>query len=152
MSKPAWLAQAEADHGARVMAGSETQGEAATALAALYAQHPEYLARLASARIGAWTRRHEVPDLFQASLFPLLPAYLPVAVNVSARVADMDLAALESASRMVMTRTGNVMRGARRQRKAFTDFYNQVQPLLKAGPPGMTVSDAVTRLTAQEAA
>ena len=149
MSKPQWLREAEAEHGMRVRAGTETQAEAADAIAALMiAEHRDYLAGVASKGVGDWVRKHESPDLFQDHLFPLLPAYLDVAPRIPFRVADMTISELEAARVMVMTRTGNVMRGARRHRKVFTDFYNQVKPMLK-DHPALTVAEVTPKLTSQ---
>jgi hypothetical protein len=147
MSTPAWYREAVALHGERVTSGTETREDMEAAMAALLSAHPEFLAAIGSRAVDKWTRKHAPRDLFESSLFPLLPAYLDVAPRIPFRVADMTLAELESAKVMVMTRTGNVLRGARRHRKVFTDFYNAVKPLMK---DGATVAEATARLAAQE--
>jgi hypothetical protein len=147
MSTPTWYREAVDLHGGRVASGSETREDAFAAMAVLLAAHPEFLAQIGGRDVDKWARQHTPVDLFEGSLFPLLPAYLDVAPRMPFRVADMTLGELESAKVMVMTRTGNVLRGARRHRKVFTDFYNAVKPLMK---DGATVAEATARLAAQE--
>jgi hypothetical protein len=147
MSTPAWYREAVALHGERTASGSETREEASAAMAVLLAAHPEFLAEIGGRDVAKWTRKHAPVDLFASALFPMIPAYLPVSPTTSARTEDMTYAELEKAKRMVLTRTGNMARTARVQRKAFTEFYNLVRELVKSG---MTVGEATARLAAQE--
>jgi hypothetical protein len=147
MSAPAWYREAVALHGERAAAGTETPEACAAAMAALLAGHPEFLAAIGGRAVDNWVRKHAPVDLFHSALFPLIPAYMTVGIDVKVRTADMTAADLEKAKRMVMTRTGNTMRSARRDRKAFVIFYNAVHDLVKSG---MTVGEATARLAAQE--
>lgn len=150
---PDWLKEARAEHGARVVAGTETPAEAEAAVTAVITAHPEYLAEqaavLARAHVAAWVRVNASSgDLFQAGLFPRIPAMLPVSVGRTMRTLDMTLAELENARAMVMTRTRNVREAADRDRKEFLAFYRQVKPLLADGG---TVGDALADLAARAA-
>jgi len=147
MSAPAWYREAVASHGERVASGTEDIADAMAAMAGLLAEHPEFLASIAGRDVRDWTKKHAPVDLFHATLFPLIPAFMTVGVDMKVRTADMTAADLENAKRMVMTRTGNAARAARRQRKAFTEFYNAVCLLVK---DGMTVGEATARLAARE--
>lgn len=147
MSTPAWFREAVALHGERAAAGTETPEAYAAAMAALLAEHPDFLARIGGRAVDNWVKKHAAVDLFHAALFPAIPAYMTVGVDTKVRTADMTAADLENARRMVMTRTGNMARTARQQRKAFVTFYNAVRELVKSG---MTVGEATARLAAQE--
>ena len=150
---PDWLKEARAEHGARVVAGTETGPEADAAVTAVILAHPEYLAEqaavLARAHVAAWVKVNASSgDLFQAGLFPRIPALLPVSVGRTMRTADMTLADLENAKAMVLTRTRNAREAADRDRKDFTAFYKAVKPLLADGG---TVGDALADLAAKAA-
>lgn len=150
---PGWLKEARAEHGARVVAGTETAAEAEAALTAAILARPEYLAEqaavLARAHVAAWVKVNASSgDLFQASLFPRVPALLPVSVGRKMRTADMTLADLENARAMVLARTRNAREAADRDRKDFMAFYKQVKPLLADGG---TVGDAVADLAVKAA-
>jgi hypothetical protein len=138
MKAPAWYREAVASHGERVASGTEDIADAVKAVAAELAGHPEFLASIAGRDVGNWAKKHAPVDLFHAALFPAIPAYMTVAPDLKVRTADMTAADLEKAKRMVMTRTGNAARAARRQRKAFAEFYNAVHLLVK---DGMTVGE-----------
>jgi hypothetical protein len=148
MRAPAWYREAVASYGERVASGTMTQADAALPLAALLAEHPEFLAVIAGRDVGKWARRHEPRTLFDSALFPLIPAYMDIAVDTPARVADMTVDQLDKAYRMTMNRIRNITRPARRQQQAVTKFYNAVRPLME---DGATVAEAVTRLAAREA-
>ena len=150
---PEWLKEARAEHGARVVAGTETTADADAALTSVILGHPEYLAEqaavLARAHVAAWVKVNASSgDLFQAGLFPRIPAFLPVSVGRTVRTADMTLADLENAKAMVMTRTRNVREAADRDRKNFAAFYKVIKPLLADGG---TVGDALADLAARAA-
>jgi hypothetical protein len=150
MRAPAWYREAVAAHGERAAAGAVTRDAAASAIAALIADHPEFLAAIADRDVGRWVRRHEPRTLLDAALFPLIPAYLDVAVDTPARVADMTIGQLDKAYRIQVNRIRNITRPARRQQQALTKFYNDVRPVMEANP-GMTVAEALTHLAAREA-
>lgn len=151
MSKPQWLREAEELHGRRIAAGTETEAEARAAIAAAWMEHPEWIEALAYRPVAGWVRRHETPDLFQADLFPLLPAWLHVAVDRPMRVADMTLRELDNAKHVLDNQVRNTMRGARKRKKIFDHFYNEVRPVLEAHP-GMTVAAATVALASERAA
>lgn len=148
MKQPGWYKEAVADHGERVAAGKETPDEAAAAIGALMGERPEYLAGLAAASLAEWGKSREQGDLFQAALFPALPALLLTSVGKSARVASMTAAELEKAKAMLLAQTQNAVNGAERRRAAFLAFYDQVHPRLTAGK---TVADVLPDLAAQAA-
>ena len=151
MSKPQWLREAEELHARRIAAGTETEAEARTAITAAWMEHPEWIESLADRPVAAWARRHEPVDLFQGDLFPLLPAYLHVAVDRPYRVADMTVRELDNAKHVLDTQVRNTMRGARKRKKVFDHFYNTVRPVLEANP-GMTVAAATVALASKAAA
>ncbi len=150
---PEWLKQARAEHGARVIDGTETTAEAEAAVAAVILAHPEYLgeqaAVLAKAHVSAWVKVNASSgDLFQAGLFPRLPVLMTVGVDRKMRTADMTLGDLEDAKTMLLARTRNVREAADRDRRDFLAFYKQVKPLLADGG---TVGDALADLAAKAA-
>lgn len=144
---PVWYREAIALHGERAAAGTETPEAYAAAMAVLLAEHPEFLASIGGRAVDNWVKKHAPVDLFHATLFPAIPAYMSIGVDLKVYTADMTAEDLEKAKRMTMTRTGNTMRSARRDRKAFITFYNAVAELVKSG---MTVGQATARLAAQE--
>jgi len=151
---PGWLKEARAEHGARVVAGTETAAEAEAAVTAAILAHPEYLSEqaavLARAHVSAWVKVNASSgDLFQAGLFPRIPAMLPVSVGHTMRTADMTLANLEKAKSMVLTRIKNVREAADRDRQDFIAFYRKVKPLLTES--GGTVGDALADLAVKAA-
>ena len=108
---PGWLKQARAEHGARVVDGTETTAEAEAAVTAAILAHPEYLSEqaavLARAHVAAWVKVNASSgDLFQAGLFPRVPALMPVSVGKKMRTADMTLEDLENARAMVLAQIG----------------------------------------------
>lgn len=150
---PGWLKEARAEHGARVVAGTETTAEAEAALTEAIVAHPEYLSEqaavLARAHVAAWVKVNASSgDLFQAGLFPRVPVLMQVSVGRRMRTADMTLADLENARAMVLARTRNAREAADRDRKDFVAFYKQLKPLLADGG---TVGDALADLAAQAA-
>lgn len=149
MSKPQWLREAEELHGRRVAAGTETEQEARAGIAASWMEHPEWIEAVAYRPVGRWVRGHEAPDLFQGEMFPLLPAYLHVAVDRPLRVADMTLRDLDNAKSVLDNQVRNTMRGARKRKKAFDHFYGKVRPVLEANP-GMTVAAAAVVLASEQ--
>jgi hypothetical protein len=150
---PAWLAEARAEHGARFLAGTETRAEADAALAAVILARPEYLAEQAAvagaAQVAAWVKVNaSCGDLFQAALFPRIPALMQVSVGNAMWTAEMTGDDLDNAKAMVLNRTRNVREAADRTRRDFTAFYKQVRPLLK---DGKTVADVLAELAAKAA-
>jgi hypothetical protein len=150
---PDWLKEARAEHGARVVAGTETTADAEAAVTAVILAHPEYLgeqaAVLARAHVAAWVKVNASSgDLFQAGLFPRVPVLMQVSVGHTMRTADMTLENLENAKSMVLARTRNVREAADKDRKNFLAFYRQVKPLLSDGG---TVGDALADLAAKAA-
>lgn len=150
---PDWLKEARAEHGARVVAGTETVAEAELAVTVVIVSHPEYLSEqaavLARAHVAAWVKVNASSgDLFQAGLFPRLPVLMTVGVDRKMRTADMTLADLENARAMMLARTRNAREAADRDRKDFLAFYRQVKPLLADGG---TVGDALADLVAKAA-
>lgn len=157
MNTPDWYRQAVADHGARVLGGSENRAAACAAVAMAIQAHPEFAADLAAAMadrdIARWVREHESSgDLFQTALFPLMPASMRTTPAKSVKVADMTGPDLDNAKAMLWNRTKNQMEGAEeaanRERAAFSRFYDQVRPLLTGD---LTVADVLGRLAAQPA-
>lgn len=151
---PDWLAEARAVHGARYLARTETRAEAEAAVAAEIIAHPEYLAEQAAvhgaAQVAAWVKANaSCGDLFQAALFPRIPALMPVSVTNVMWTAEMTGGDLDNAKAMVLTRARNAREAADRQRKDFTHFYKQVRPRLTGGK---TVADALAEIAAQDAA
>lgn len=153
MSSPDWYRAAIADHGAKILGAAENKAAATAAVAALIQAHPEFVAELAAAMAGRdiarWTREHESNgDLFQTALFPLMPASMRVAPTRSVKVADMTAEDLKHAKNMLWARTENAINGAKeaakRERDAFTRFYDQVRPLLGGD---LTVADALRQLS-----
>ena len=149
---PEWLKEARAEHGARVVAGTETPADADAAVTAAILAHPEYLAEqaavLARAHVAAWLKVNASSgDLFQASLFPRIPALMQVSVGQKMRTADMTAEDLDKARAMILARTRNAREAADRDRRDFTAFYKRVRPLLNGD---RTVADAVADLAAQE--
>jgi hypothetical protein len=150
---PDWLKEARAEHGARFLAGTETRTEAESAVAALILAHPEYLAEQAAvagaAQVAAWVKANaSCGDLFQASLFPHIPALMQVSVGNAKWTAEMTGEDLDNAKAMVLTRARNAREAADRARKDFTAFYKQVRPLLTGD---RTVADALADLAAKAA-
>lgn len=148
MKQPGWYKEAVAEHGEKVAALKETPGEAAEAVAAIIAGHPEYLAALAAGSLAEWEKGRGQGDLFQASLFPTLPAVLLTSVGKSARVMTMTVADLENAKSMLLTQTQNAMRGAEQRREVFLAFYDLVHPRLTGGK---TVADVLPEITPKAA-
>lgn len=150
---PGWLKEARAEHGARVVAGTETTADAEAALTAVIVSHPEYLSQqaavLARDHVAAWVKVNASSgDLFQDGLFPRLPVLMQVSVGRKMRTADMTLADLENARAMVLARTRNAREAADRDRKDFVAFYKRVKPLLADGG---TVGDALADLAVKAA-
>lgn len=150
---PEWLKEARAEHGARVVAGTETAAEAELAVTAAIVAHPEYLSEqaavLARAHVAAWVKVNASSgDLFQDGLFPRIPVLMTVSVGRKMRTADMTLEDLEHAKSMVLTRIKNVREAADQDRRDFLAFYKQVKPLLAGGG---TVGDALADLAVKAA-
>lgn len=149
MKTPPWYREAVARHGAEIAAGTDN-GKAVAAVITAITAHPEFLEDMVGRDLARWVREHESSgDLFQASLFPLIPASMRVSPRKSVKVARMTAAELDKARRMLLNRTQNAIDGADRERAEFTDFYDQVRPLLKGG---LTVSEVLSQLAAQKAA
>lgn len=151
---PEWLKAAVADSGTQVMTGARQQADAAAAVKAEILARPEFVdemaAVLAAAQVDTWMKTHRSSgDLFQASLFPGIPAVMHVSVGRPMATADMTAADLDKAKNMLLARTRNARTSASRQQKDFTAFYAQVRPLLKGD---RTVASAVAELAAQQAA
>jgi hypothetical protein len=133
---PDWLKTAVAEHAANVLAGTEQRAGANAAVAAAITGHPEFLAERAAAladqQVARWLKEHESSgDLFQAALFPLLPASMRTTPKKSAAVASMTGRDLDNAKAMLWNRTQNAKDGADRERATFSAFYDRVRPLLK---------------------
>jgi hypothetical protein len=154
---PQWLAQKIAETGVLVLDGKMSRAEADAAVIAATREHPEYGEELAAASIvalfGRWLRDHSSSgDLFQAQMFPGLPAVLVVAPKRKVGVADMTRADLDHAKNMLYARTGNAIDGAKKaaeaERAAFDAFYDKVCPLLT---DGKTVGDVLGALASEGA-
>ena len=150
---PEWLRAAVADSGTQVLAGARQQADAAASVKAEILARPEFLdelaAVLAAAQVSAWVRTHRTSgDLFQASLFPGIPAVMHTSVGRAMATADMTAADLDKAKAMILARTRNARTSADRQQKDFTAFYKQVRPLL-AGD--RVVADVLADLAAKAA-
>jgi hypothetical protein len=150
---PDWLKEARAEHGARVVAGTETAAEAELAVTTVIVAHPEFLSEqaavLARAHVAAWVKVNASSgDLFQDGLFPRIPVLMTVSVGRKMRTADMTLEDLEHAKSMVLTRIKNVREAADQDRRDFLAFYKQVKPLLAEGG---TVGDALADLAVKAA-
>lgn len=145
---PEWLKAARAEHGSRFLARTETRAEAEAAVTAVILAHPEYLAEQAavqaSAQVATWVKVNASSgDLFQAGLFPRIPALMQVSVGHAMWTADMTASDLENARAMILARTRNARESADRARKDFTAFYRRVRPLLTGN---RTVADAVAEI------
>lgn len=149
MKTPDWYREAVAAHGERVALGTETEDAAAAAMAALLAEHPEFLASIAHRDVTRWAQEHGQGDLFAEALFPAIPALMTVSPDRKMRTADMTLRDLEMAKVMLMVRTRNAERAAQQARREFGKFYKAVKPLLKDGG---TVGEATAFLMAKPAA
>jgi hypothetical protein len=150
---PEWLKEARAEHGARVVAGTETTADAEAAVTTVILTHPEYLgeqaAVLARAHVAAWVKVNASSgDLFQAGLFPRVPVLMQVSVGRKMRTADMTLADLENARAMILARTRNAREAADRDKRDFLAFYKQMKKLLADGG---TVGDALADLAVKAA-
>jgi hypothetical protein len=150
---PDWLKSAVAESAGQALTGARTEAEAAAAVKAAILGNPDFVgdlaATLASAQVSAWVKSHRSSgDLFQASLFPGVPAVMHVSVRDEMATADMTAADLEKAKNMLLARTRNARTSADRAAKDFMAFYKRVKPLLK---DGMTVSDVLPDLAASAA-
>jgi hypothetical protein len=146
---PDWYREAIAKHGAEIAAGTDN-GNAAAAVIAAIAGHPEFLEGIVDRDLAKWVKEHESSgDLFQASLFPEIPATMRVTPNRSLKVSLMTGGDLDNAKSMLWNRTQNSMDGAGRERDVFAAFYERVRPLLKGE---LTVSEVLSRLAAVKAA
>jgi len=150
---PDWLKALRAEHGARVAAGAETLADAEAAVAAAILAHPDYMAEQAAvaarAQVAVWLKANASSgDLYQATLFPEVSAFMYTAVNRKMRTADMTAGDLEKARNMIETRTGNARAAADREWAAFSDFYDKVYPRLG---DGRTVADVLPDLAAKAA-
>jgi hypothetical protein len=150
---PDWLKSAVADQAGQALTGARTEAEATAAVKAAILSNPDFVgelaATLASAQVSAWVRSHRSSgDLFQASLFPGVPAVMHVSVRDEMAIADMTAADLEKAKNMLLARTRNARTSADRQQKDFMALYKKVRPLLK---DGLTVADVLPELTAKAA-
>jgi hypothetical protein len=151
---PDWYRLAIADHGAKVLAGTEQRAQASAAVAAVLIAHPEHIAELAATLadrdVAAWVREHQSSgDLFQTALFPLLPASMRTTPKRSASVASMTGPDLDNAKAMLWNRTENAKNGAERERAEFAAFYDRIRPLLDGD---LTVGDVMPRIAAENAA
>lgn len=153
---PRWLAEKIAATGVLVLDGRITRAEADTAIAAATREHPEFGEELGTAAgiglFGKWLREHTSGgDLFQAGLFPDLPAVMRIAPNKSARIADMTAEELDHAKNMLFARTKNMVEGAeeasKQERAAFMRLYDKVRPLLSGDK---TVADVLHGLLGKE--
>lgn len=156
MKPPQWLTEEIAKTGVRVLDGKMTRAEGDAAIAAATRQHPDYCAEagvvLAVRQFGKWVgERTSSGDLFQAALFPDLPAVLRVAPKRTTAVADMTAEDLDHAKNMLWARTKNMVDGAEeacdRERAAFSRLYDKVRPLLKGE---LTVGEVLDGLMGQE--
>jgi hypothetical protein len=104
---------------------------------------------LAAAQVRAWVSAHRSSgDLFQASLFPGIPAVMHTSPGRAMATADMTAADLDKARSMLLTRTRNARTSADKAAKDFNAFYKQVRPLLEGD---RTVEDALAKLAAKAA-
>lgn len=149
MRTPDWYREAVADHGERVALGTETPAQAAGAVAALLAAHPEFLASIAGRDVGKWAERHGQGDLFHEALFPAIPALMSISPGVKMRTGDMTGRDLEMAKVMLTVRTRNAEQAAKRERREFGRFYRAVRPHLK---DGRTIADVLPLLADGRAA
>jgi hypothetical protein len=156
MKTPQWLTEKIAQTGARVLDGKITRPAGDSEISAAVRAHPEYGAELAAAAgaslFGRWLGEHASGgDLFQAALFPDLPAVMRIAPNRTAAVTDMTGEDLDHARNMLWARTQNMVDGAEeaanRERAAFSRLYDKVRPLLGGD---LTVADVLDKLAAQE--
>ena len=150
---PEWLKAAVADSGALVLAGDRQQAQAAEAVKAEILARPEFLdemaAVLAAAQIDNWVRVHRSSgDLFQAALFPGIPAVMHTSPGRPMATADMTASDLDKAKAMLLARTRNARTSADRAAKDFGVFYKKVRPLLTGGK---TVADVMPELAAKAA-
>jgi hypothetical protein len=150
---PEWLRAAVADSGTQVLSGARQQADAAAAVKAAILGRPEFVdelaAVLATAQVAAWIRTHRTSgDLFQAGLFPGIPAVMHTSVGRAMPTADMTAGDLDKAKAMLLARTRNARTSADRQQKDFAHFYRKVRPLLDGG---RTVADALADLAAKAA-
>jgi hypothetical protein len=157
MKTPPWLATAIAGNGAAVLGGQKTRAEADADVIKTVNDHPGYLADLGATEalrlLGRWVAEHTSGgDLFQAQMFPDLPATLRVTPKKASEVASMTAHDLDSARNILWARTENQMNGAReaaeRERAAFLAFYDKVRPLLA---DGKTVGEVLPGLAAKDA-
>lgn len=153
MKYPDWLGITVAEHAAKVLGGERQRAEANTAVTAAILAHPEFIAdraaALADQQVAAWLREHESSgDLFQAALFPLLPASMRTTPKRTAHVTSMTGRDLDNAKAMLWNRTKNSMDGAEKERAEFAAFYDRVRPLLA---DGRTVADALAELAGKAA-
>lgn len=156
MKNPPWLTAAVAANASEVLRGRAKQAAASAAVAAAVKAHPEYIDELAWAladrEVGRWLRDHETSgDLFQAQMFPGLPASMRIAPKRTVPVAAMTGEDLDHAKKMLYARTGNAAKGAAdaadRERATFDRFYDRVRPLLDGE---LTVADVLAKLAVQE--
>jgi hypothetical protein len=150
---PEWLKAAVADHGTQVLSGTRQQADAEAAVKEAILARPEFVgelaAVLAAAQVSAWVRTHRTSgDLFQASLFPGIPAVMHTSVGRAMATADMTAADLDKAKAMLLARTRNARTSADRQAKDFAAFYKQVRPLLVGD---RIVADVLADLAAKAA-
>lgn len=149
MKTPDWYRQAIAEQGALAAAGGD-HGKAVASVIAAISAHPEFLPDMIGRDLGRWVKEHESSgDLFQASLFPLIPVTMPVTPSKSVKVSQMTGPDLDNARSMLWNRTQNTIDGADRSREAFAVFYDRVRPLLK---DGLTVTEVIGQLAAGKAA
>jgi hypothetical protein len=154
---PPWLAEEINEQGAAVLAGTASRGSADTVVIATVREHPEFLAELGAAfavrLLAKWLTEHTSGgDLFQAGMFPDLPATLAVAPKKRSGVADMTGPDLDKARNMLYARTENQIEGTKKaalaERAAFDGFYDKVRPRLT---DGKTVGAVLAELVAQTA-
>jgi hypothetical protein len=156
MKNPDWLTEAAAAAGSEVLRGITSREAGIAAVAAAVKAHPGFINDviygLAAREVGRWLQEHESSgDLFQAQMFPGLPASLRVAPKRRTAIADMTAEDLDHAKNMLWARTGNAVKGAEeaaeRERAAFSRLYEKVRPLLSGD---LTVGDVIGKLTARE--
>jgi hypothetical protein len=150
---PDWLKSAVADSAVQVLSGDRTEAEATATVKAAILDRPEFVgelaATLAAKQVSAWVRvNRSSGDLFQAALFPGVPAVMHVNVRDEMATADMTAGDLDKAKAMILARTRNARTSADRQQKDFTAFYKKVRPLLT---DGKTVADVLPELAAKAA-
>lgn len=152
MKKPQWLAEEAAKLGQMVLDGTTTRAQAVGILAATARKHPEYVTDLiavtAEKELAKWLAANAAGTVTsQLLLFPEMPLRMRVTPTVYAEVAAMDASQLDKAKRILWATTQNAMDGAteaaEHKRAVFTDFYDQVHPLL-AGD--LVVADVLTAL------